>query len=215
MVPIVSDALERYAHDHTDTPDPIYERLREETFATIPNPQMQVGRVEGRLLRLLVALCGARRAVEIGTFTGYSGLCIAEALSDDGELISCELLEAHASLARRYFAEAPWGKKIDLRMGPALETLASIEGAIDFAFIDADKERYIDYWDALVPMLRPGGLIVVDNVLWSGKVLRPEHATDRAIAALNDHAMADARMEIVMLTVRDGLLLGRKREASR
>ena len=171
---------------------------------------MQVGPIEGRLLMLLVKLCSAKRAVEIGTFTGYSSLNIAEGLPDDGTLIACDIDPVATAVAQRYWDESPWGHKIELRVGAALDTLSAIEGPIDFAFIDADKENYVAYWDALLPKMRSGGLIVADNVLWSGRVLEPEDETDFAIVAFNAHVAADARVEQVMLSVRDGVTIARK-----
>lgn len=211
MIPIVEEALAAYAESHSAAPDPIYERLRRETLEHTELPQMQVGRIEGRLLYLLTRLTGAQRAIEIGTFTGYSALCIAEAMPEGGTLITCENDPSHAEIARRYFAEASWGSRVDLRFGDALETAISVEGSFDLAFIDADKERYSLYWEALVPKIRSGGLLVVDNVLWSGRVLAPEAESDRAIVAFNEIVARDERVEQVVLTVRDGVTLARKR----
>jgi len=211
MTYLVSEELEDYATHHSTPFDGLYDELRRETYRDTDLPQMQVGPLEGRLLTLLARLSGARLAVEVGTFTGYSSLCIAEALPEGGKLITCDIDEETTAIARSYWERAPWGDKIELRLGPGLETLAQLDVPVDFAFIDADKENYIGYWDALVPLLRPGGLVVVDNVLWSGRVLDPQSETDRAVAAFNTHAQADERVEQVLLTVRDGVLLGRKR----
>lgn len=215
MIPLVDPALEAYAADHTEGLPALYWRLQEETWADVPRPQMQVGRVEGRLLKMLVQLVGARSAVEVGTFTGYSALCIAEGLGEGGRLVTFDRDPVATGVARRYFAEAPWGDRIELRVGDAHALVPKVEGPIDFAFIDADKPGYIHYWDALVDKLRPGGLVVVDNVLWSGRVLAPESEDDVAIVAFNRHAAADARVDKVMLTVRDGLLIARKRHRAR
>ena len=203
--------ITRYAESRTTAPDPLYNALRDDTVANTELPQMQVGRIEGRLLKMLVQLTGARLVVEIGTFTGYSALSIAEGLPEDGRVITCDINEESVAMARRYFDQAPWGSRIETRLGPALETLATLPGPFDMAFIDADKPAYIDYWEHLVPKMRTGGLIVVDNVLWSGRVLEPEEKSARAIAAFNDHAVADDRMELVMLPVRDGVTLARKK----
>ena len=175
---------------------------------------MQVGRLEGRLLKLLAQLAGARLAVELGTFTGYSGLSIAEALPDDGRLVTFDMDPVATGVAKRYWARAPWGHKIELRLGDAREELVrfvATSGPIDFAFIDADKTGYRHYWDTLVPRMRRGGLIVVDNVLWSGHVLAPRDGDDddHAIVAFNDHVAADDRVEAVLLTVRDGVFVAR------
>lgn len=172
---------------------------------------MQLGRVEGRLLTLLVQITGARRILELGTFTGYSALSLAEGLPDDGTLLTCDINEETAAVAQRYFDMAPWGHKIQLHRGAAQELLERLEGPFDLAFLDADKPRYIEYWEALVPLIRPGGLVVIDNVLWAGSVLDPKTRGARAVAAFNDHIRADPRVEIVLLTIRDGITLARKR----
>ena len=191
MIAIVDEDIEAYAAARCSEVADLYDRLREETYAATTLPQMQVGRIEGRLLKLLVQLSGARRAVEIGTFTGYSSLSIAEGLPDGGELICLDVSEEWTAIARRYWAEAPWGDKIELRLGPAIESLEAIDGPIDFVFIDADKEGYVAYWEALLPKMARGGLLVVDNVLWSGSVLAPQTDSARAIVAFNDHVAAD------------------------
>ncbi|RJS26049.1 methyltransferase [Corallococcus sp. H22C18031201] len=208
---LVPRDIEAYAEAHTEHVSPLLEELRELTYAEVASPHMQVGRMEGTFLRLLVALLQARRVLEIGTFTGYSALCMAEALPEDGELITCDLNPSVAEVARRFFARSPHGHKVHLRLGPALETLRTLKGPFDLAFIDADKGNYAAYYDAVLPLVRPGGLVVADNVLWSGRVLQPESAQDHAIVAFNQKVAADPRVEKVMLTVRDGLLLARKR----
>ena len=207
---LVAEEIERYAEAHTDPLDPLLDELREETYRTMKDPQMQVGRVEGTFLKLLVRLSRARRALEIGMFTGYSGLMIAAGLPDDGELTTCDVDPEAERIARRFFDRSPLGRKIRIRMGPALETIRTLSPPIDFVFIDADKQNYSAYWDAVVPLLSTGGLVVADNVLWSGKVLDPKEATDRAIAEFNERVAADRRVEKVMLTVRDGMTLARK-----
>lgn len=211
MPNIVPEEIERYAEAHTQPPDPLFEELREETYRTMSSPGMQVGAVEGRLLRMLVQISGARRALEIGMFTGYSGLMIASGLPEDGELVTCDVDPKAEEMARRYFARSPHGRKITIRMGPALETIRTLKGPLDFVFIDADKQNYTAYYDAVVPLLSPRGLIVIDNVLWSGKVLAPKEDTDRAIVSMNDHVAKDPRVEKVLLTVRDGMMLVRRR----
>ena len=156
MTPIVSEDIERYAESHTEPVDPLFEELREETQRTMDQPQMQVGRVEGTFLRMLVSSPGARRALEIGMFTGYSGLMIAAGLPDDGELVTCDVDPKAEAIARRYFARSPHGRKIRIRMGPALETIRELSGPLDFVFIDADKANYSNYYDAVLPLLRAG-----------------------------------------------------------
>lgn len=213
MANLVSPELEAYAEAHTKDIPALFHALREETYAKMSAPGMQVGRVEGRFLQLLAKLMGARRILEIGMFTGYSGLMMAEALPEDGELITCDIDPKAEEMARRYHVQSPHGRKIRIRMGPALETLRTLQGPFDMVFIDADKEGYPGYWDAVVPLVRSGGLIVGDNVLWSGKVVE---ASDRssstaAIRAFNERVQADPRVENVLLSVRDGMMLALKK----
>jgi caffeoyl-CoA O-methyltransferase len=208
---LVPQAIEDYAEKHSDEVEPLFDELRAETFAHTSSPQMQVGRLEGRFLHLLVKLTSARRVLEVGMFTGYSTLMMASALPDGGEIITCEIDPAAEAIARRFFARHPAGGKVDVRMGPALDTIRSLTGPFDLAFIDADKGNYIAYYDSIVPLLRPGGLLIADNTLWSGKVVDPQTDTERAIARFNDHVAADTRTEKVLLTVRDGMTLARKR----
>jgi predicted O-methyltransferase YrrM len=208
---LVQEEIERYAEAHTEPVDPLLEKLREETFQSMASPEMQVGRVEGTFLRLLARLSGARRALEIGMFTGYSGLMIAAGLPDDGELITCDVDPKAEAIARRFFAKSPHGRKITVRMGPALETIRTLAPPIDFVFLDADKENYLNYYEAVFPLLSSGALLVADNVLWHGAVLHPKEETDRAIAAFNHRVSRDPRVEKVLLTVRDGMMVVRKR----
>ncbi len=208
---LVPEAIEAYAAEHSEAVAPLFDALREETYAAMTDPQMQVGRLEGNTLRLLVKLSGARRALEIGMFTGYSGLMIASGLPEDGTLITCDVDPKAEAIARRAFARSPVGRKIQLRMGPALQTLATLDGPFDFVFIDADKENYLAYYEAVLALLRPGGLLVADNTLWSGRVLAPKSASDRAIVAFNDAVARDSRVDKVLLTVRDGMTLAVKR----
>jgi caffeoyl-CoA O-methyltransferase len=208
---LVPDAIEKYAQEHTDVPGPLFEELRQITYERMSAPQMQVGRLEGVFLRMLVRMTGARRVLEIGTFTGYSALMMAEGLPEEGELITCDVDPEAEAIARDFFARSPHGKKISLRMGPALETLKTLQGPFDLAFIDADKQNYGHYYDAVLPLLRPGGLLVADNTLWSGRVLEPKSESDQAIVAFNARVAADPRVEKVLLTVRDGMMLALKR----
>jgi caffeoyl-CoA O-methyltransferase len=173
---------------------------------------MQVGPVEGRLLGLLVRLAGARRVLEVGTFTGYSALAMAAALPDEGRLLTCDVDAEVTAAARGFFDRSGHGHKIEIRLGPALETLPGLAGgSFDLVFLDADKESYPAYLEHAVRLLRPGGLLVADNVLWSGRVLDPRDAATLAIARFNRLVHEDARLEAVMLTVRDGMTLARKR----
>jgi caffeoyl-CoA O-methyltransferase len=208
---LVPEAIEEYAQEHTEAVAPLFDALREETYASMKSPNMQVGRLEGNFLRLLVKLSGAKRALEIGMFTGYSGLMIASGLPEDGTLVTCDIDPQAEAIARRAFAKSPVGRKIEIRMGPALETLKTLKGPLDFVFIDADKENYLAYYEAVLPLLKRGGLLVADNTLWSGAVLAPKSASDRAIVAFNDAVAKDTRVDKVLLTVRDGMTLVLKR----
>jgi caffeoyl-CoA O-methyltransferase len=174
---------------------------------------MMVGHLEGRFLRMLVTLTGARRILEVGTFTGYSSLSMAEALPDDGRITTCEISEKHAEIARRHIAASLYADRIEIRVGRAIDTIASLEGPFDLVFIDADKPSYRAYLDATLPLLADTGAIVVDNVLWSGRVLDGDDtsADTRAIVEFNEAVAADPRLDAVMLTIRDGVTLIRRR----
>jgi caffeoyl-CoA O-methyltransferase len=208
---LVPTDIEKYAQEHTEVPGPLFEELRQTTWERTSAPQMQVGRLEGTFLRMLVRMTGARRVLEIGTFTGYSALMMAEGLPDDGELLTCDIDPKAEAIARDFFSRSPHGRKMTLRMGPALETLKTLQGPFDLAFIDADKGNYSAYYDAVLPLLRTGGLLVADNTLWSGRVLNPQSPDDHAIVAFNAKVAADPRVEKVLLTVRDGMMLALKR----
>ncbi len=207
MIALVDERIEAYAANHTRPQPELLNRLAQETHGSMKDPEMLTGRLEGGFLRLMVRAFQARRIVEVGMFTGYSALSMAEALPDDGELITCEVNPKAEALARRYFQESPHGSKIEIRMGPALETLEKLEGPFDFAFIDADKENYPSYYELCLERLRPGGAIAVDNVLWSGRVLDPQDEETRAIATLNERVSKDDRVDHVLLTIRDGVML--------
>ena len=207
----IDAAVEQFAHDHTEPETDLYVRLREETYRVMQRPQMQVDVIEGRFLQMLVRLSSAKRILELGMFTGYSALMMAEALPDNGHLITCEIDPKAEAIARRYFAESPHGDKITIRMGPALDTIKTLADPLDLVFIDADKLNYSNYYEACLPLLKTGGLVVADNVLWSGKVVDPKDADDHAIVAFNHLVQLDSRVENVCLTVRDGMMLARKR----
>lgn len=211
MTSFIDAAVAQFAHDHTEPEKDLYVRLREETYRTMSNPEMQVDRIEGQFLKLLVRITRARLILEIGTFTGFSALMMAEALPDDGRLITCEIDPGAEAIARRYFAESPDGHKIDLHMGPALETIRLLSGPLDLVFIDADKPNYSNYYRACFPLVKPCGLIVADNVLWSGRVTDPKDESDHALVAFNNLVQSDPRIENVCLTVRDGIMLVWKR----
>jgi caffeoyl-CoA O-methyltransferase len=208
---LVSAEIERYCLERSRAEPQPLQALAEETRASMPGSGMLCGRVEGRLLKLLAQLVGARRVLEIGTYTGYSGLSLAEALPEDGRVITCELDPKHRDFAQRHLDASPHGRKVEIRLGPALATIATLEGPFDLVFIDADKENYPAYWTAVVPKVRSGGIIIVDNALWSGRVLAPSDTESRAIDRLNREIERDERVENVLLTVRDGVHLARKR----
>jgi caffeoyl-CoA O-methyltransferase len=191
--------------------------LREET-ARLPGAGMQIAPEQGQLMALLVELIGARRALEIGSFTGYSALCVALALPPDGRLVACDISEEYTAIARRYWARAGVADRIDLRLAPALETLDSLiaegaSGSFDFAFIDADKTNYDAYYERVLRLLRPGGLVAIDNVLWGGSVADPSarDADTEALRALNAKLRDDARVTISLVPIGDGLMLARRR----
>ena len=208
---IVDERLEDYAERHTTAPDPLLRALAEETQATMSAPQMLTGPIEGRFLELLVHGIGATRVLEIGTFTGYSALAMAAALPADGHIDTCEIEPRHVEVARRYIAESPHADKITIHLGPALDTIAQLEGEFDFVFIDADKVNYDNYYEAVLPRLAERGLIAIDNTLWSGRVLDPQDENTLAITALNDKLAADERVVCVQLSIRDGITLVRRR----
>jgi predicted O-methyltransferase YrrM len=192
-------------------------RLREETAAD-PMARMQISPEQGQFMALLVRLMGARRCIEVGVFTGYSSLCVATALPADGRIVACDVSAHWTQLARRYWEAGGVAHKIDLRLAPAIETLESLlaaggAGNYDFAFIDADKTNYVAYYERSLELLRPGGLVVVDNTLWSGRVADPEVADEDTVALrhFNEHLHRDARVDLSLLPMGDGLTLARKR----
>ena len=201
----IDEEIEQYAFDHTSEEGELLRRLEEETYEKLEIPQMTTGRIEARFLKLLARLVGAQRILEIGTFGGYSALSMAEALPEGGTLVTCDEDPVAIAFAQKYFSESPHGKKIKQMEGPALESIEKLTGTFDMAFIDADKINYSNYYEAILPMIRPGGLIAVDNVLWSGRVLDPQDESDRAIHEFNEWIVKDQRVESVLLTVRDGL----------
>jgi len=210
MFELVPEGIERYAADHSTPESDIFQSLTEQTHAESDSPQMLVGPIEGRFLKLIVQAMAARRVLEIGTFTGYSALMMAEGLPDDGEVMTCDISRESTTIARSYWDQSPHGRKISLLMGRALDTIAGIEGPLDVVFIDADKQNYIAYWDACVPKVRRGGVILADNVLWSGRVLDPKEPDDHALVAFNKHVRGDNRVETVMLPFRDGVTMSIK-----
>jgi predicted O-methyltransferase YrrM len=209
---IVDEALERYAVEHSTRDLDLFRRLEEETRSTTTAPGMMVGPLEGQFLGWLVWIAQAREVLEIGTFTGYSSVSMALSLPEGGRITSLDVDEETTAAARRYAEEAGVADRIDYRVGPAIETLQQLDGPFDIVFIDADKESYVDYYEAVLPKLSAHGFIVADNVLWSGRVLEDDGAeSTQAIKRFNDHVANDDRVVCVMLTVRDGMTLIRKR----
>jgi len=212
----LDDTLQAYLVAHSVREIPAQTELREAT-RTHPHAGMQIGPEQGQLMALLVRLTGARRCIEVGVFTGYSALTVALALPADGYLLACDVSDAYTRVGRPFWEAAGIAAKIDLRLGPAVRTLdgciaAGEAGRYDFAFIDADKSSYDAYYERCLQLLRPGGLIAIDNVLWGGSVARPSTDTDtRALQDLNDKLHRDERIDIAMLPVGDGLTLARKR----
>jgi predicted O-methyltransferase YrrM len=213
MAFIVDEKVEEYAAQHTTPVDPLFDRLAAETREKSDAPQMMVGLLEGRFLEFLVRLKGAKNVLELGTFTGWSSISMAKGLPPGGRITTCDVEEETTAIAKRYAEEAGVVDRIDYRLGPGLETLETLDGPFDLVFIDADKPNYVNYYEAVLPKLAEDGLIVADNVLWSGSVVEenPEREGTPEIKAFNDHVMADERVECVMLTVRDGMTLIRKR----
>ena len=204
--------LHAYLVAHGSAPDEIVQELAEETRAALPaEAVMQVAPEQAAFLTFLTRLRGVRQAVEVGTFTGLSSLAIARGLAEGGRLTCFDISEEYTGVARRYWQRAGVQDRIELRIGPAAQTLRELprERYLDFAFIDADKVGYPIYWDELVPRMRPGAVIAVDNTLRDGRVLAPRNADDRAIAAFNDAVIADVRVEAVMLPIADGVTLAR------
>ena len=213
MIPIVPKPLDDYCVAHTTQPDPLLDELAAYTHAHCKLPQMLTGAVEGTFLRMLVQISAARRVLEIGTYTGYSALSMAAGLPADGEIITCDIDAETTRIAQTFWARSPDGGKIKQILGPALETIQALpaETRFDFVFLDADKENYLNYYEAVLPRLQPGGLLAADNTLWSGRVLEPKEKSDHAMVAFNRHVAHDARVDHVLLSVRDGVMLVRKR----
>lgn len=215
MKALVSAEIEAYAEAHSVPESEVCRALREETYCRMEYPQMVVGPLEGAFLKMMTQLVRAKRVLEIGMFTGYSALCFAEALPDDGSVITCEIDEPSAAMARQYFPRSPHGHKISIRMGPALETLKQLEGPFDLVFIDADKLNYVNYYRRAKELLAPDGVILIDNVLWSGDVLiqPPPDERTAAIQELNRVVSQDQNVSAVLVTLRDGILMVRKNVA--
>ena len=213
----ISEQLYDYLLSVSVPPDSLWERLRDETTAAV-GFNMQISPEQGQFMSVLIRMLGVKKALEVGTFTGFSALCVARALPDDGQLIACDVSEEWTSIARCYWSEAGVAHKIDLRIGPAVETLDALiadghEASFDFAFIDADKENYQNYYERCLQLLRPGGVVGVDNTLWSGSVADPDNQTPDTVAirALNQLVYEDERVDSCVLPIGDGLSVALKR----
>jgi caffeoyl-CoA O-methyltransferase len=210
MDKVAKDA-EKYASSHTTPQSPLLEEIERFTLNRTDRPSMLTGRVEGRFLQLMVQLSGATRIVDVGTFTGYSALAMAEALPDDGELVTIEHNPAHADIARGFFNRSPHGSKIRLCIGEAIDIMKSLpDRKTNLVFIDADKQSYSAYYEEALRIVRKGGLILADNALWYGTVLNPRDEDSRAMADFNEKVNADTRIEKLFLSIRDGIYLMRK-----
>ena len=212
----LSSELHDYVLAHSTPVDEVARDLIAETHENLPRQSgMQIAPEQAAFLTILTRAIGARHAVEVGTFTGYSSLAIARGLADGGTLLCCDVSEEWTAIAQRYWKRAGVDDRIQLKIAPAIDTLRGLprEAYLDLAFIDADKQGYVDYWEELVPRLRPGGVLLVDNVLWNGRVVEPagDDANLAAIQAFNDHAAADDRVELTILSIADGLTLARRR----
>jgi caffeoyl-CoA O-methyltransferase len=206
--------IEAYADAHTDDLSHLLEDLLTETESITGRSHWSIGKVEGKLLQMLIKISNTKRVVEVGTFTGFSALVMAEALPEDGILTTCENSQEYADIALRYFKKSPYGKRIRLKLGPALQSLGAIaNNSEDFIFIDADKPSYGRYFDEALRILRSGGLILVDNVFWRNKIFKKKISNEnaRAIAAFNEKVRQESRVEKVMLSIRDGIYLIRKK----
>ena len=213
-MPVVPDEIDAYCEAHTTTPPEYLSALAEETRASLPSPQMLTGVIEGRFLETLVFVSGARRVLELGTYSGYSALSMAAALPEGGKVVSCELDEERAEFASRHIEAAGYADQVELRVGPALDTLEQLDGPFDLIFIDADKPGYPGYYEACVPLLAERGLLVIDNTLWSGRVVEGRSDGSEAtevLRALNGRIAADERVVAVVLPIRDGVTLVRQR----
>jgi predicted O-methyltransferase YrrM len=209
----LTEELEAYVRRVGVREPEVLARLREET-AQLPNAQMQISPEQGAFMEMLVRLIGARRCLEVGTFTGYSSTVVALALPTDGSIVCCDVSTEWTEIARRYWADAGVADKIDLRIGPAVETLKTLQPAsFDFAFIDADKPGYDAYYESALRLVRPGGLIAIDNVLWGGRVIDDADQDERtlAIRTLNEKVATDERVDIALLPIGDGMTLARVR----
>jgi len=210
--PLLPEKIARYIHEHSVREPAVLRELRAAT-ASVPHSGMQIGADQGQFMAILVQLMGAKRCLEIGTYTGYSALAVALALPRDGSIVCCDVSEEWTAVGKPFWKKAGVAKKIDLRIGPALETLKALKGPFDFVFIDADKPNYLNYYECCLKLLRRGGLIAVDNVLWSGEVANPEakDALTVALREFNERLHKDKRVDLAMLSIGDGVTLALKK----
>jgi caffeoyl-CoA O-methyltransferase len=211
----LAPGLHEYLVSHSTPPDALLRDLITETAARFPDrARLQIGPEQGTFMTMLAGLMGARQAIEVGTFTGYSSICLARGMAAGGKLICCDISEEWTSLARTYWQKAGLADRIDLRLGPALDTLRTLPSAtsFDLAFIDADKTGYAGYWEEIVPRTRPGGVIMVDNTLLHGRIFHAEPDPDAAaVRQFNEHVLADDRVVLAMLPVGDGLIVAHRK----
>jgi caffeoyl-CoA O-methyltransferase len=215
LADIVPLEIEEYAAAHSVAESDVCRLIREETYRTQDCPQMVVGPLEAAFLKVMALTVRAKRVLEIGTFTGYSALAMAEALPEGGTVITCEIDPDSAAFARRYWDKSPHGQRIEVRMGPALETLRTLTGPFDVIFIDADKANYVNYYRRAKELIAPTGVILIDNVLWSGRVLNANthDPSTKAIQELNRVVSSDPRVTAILLTLRDGVFVIRPKPA--
>jgi caffeoyl-CoA O-methyltransferase len=213
MKSLVAPEIEAYAQSHSMPESPVCRALRKETERTMEYAQMLVGPLEGAFLKMMAQLVGAKRVLEVGMFTGYSALCFAEILPEDGMVLTCEIDESSVAVGRRFFAQSPHGGKINVKLGPALETMQQLTGPFDVIFIDADKTNYLNYYRRALDLLSLNGVILIDNVLWDGEVLKQSPPDERtaAIQELNRVVSTDPRVTAVLATIRDGVLVVRRK----
>lgn len=213
MLTLTKPGIDDYAESKSEPTSALLAELVRDTHENMDYPQMLTGRLEGRFLKLMVQIASAQSVLEIGMFTGYSALSMAEGLAKGGKVTTLEIDEKCIAFAKRYFERSEHGSKIEVIQGPALDSLAKLSGPFDFVFIDADKPNYKNYYEAVLPKLKAGGVILVDNVLWSGTVLEPSKADEsgQAIIEFNDFIATDDRVDRVLLTLRDGVFMLRKR----
>ncbi len=208
---LMDENIEEYARKNSTPPSELLNELEKETYEKMELPQMLTGPIEGRFLKLLIQMLQAKRVLEIGMFTGYGTLSIAEGLPENGKIITCELEPNHIKFAKEFFKRSPHRNKIEIREGEALKILRQLDPPFDFIFIDAHKPEYPQYYEESLRLLRKGGVMALDNMLWGGEVLNPKDESSQAIAKLNQKISQDLRVEGVLLTVRDGIFLVQKK----